>query len=111
MQSSVLCSSRRAIAALPLPLSGSLTLSGSLHLPRQSALPPASAFLPFYVVICLLVLGSQIEYPEIDDNIKPRHRFMSAYEQRVETWDKKSQYLLFAAEPYEASPIGPLPLD
>ena len=27
---------------------------------------------------------------------------MSSYEQRVETWDKKYQYILFAAEPYES---------
>lgn len=31
----------------------------------------------------------------------PRHRFMSAYEQRIEPPDKTWQYLLFAAEPYE----------
>ena len=31
----------------------------------------------------------------------PRHRFMSAYEQKVEPPDRKWQYLLFAAEPYE----------
>ncbi|XP_048429382.1 splicing factor 3A subunit 2 [Pyrus x bretschneideri] len=43
----------------------------------------------------------QIEYPEIEDNTKPRHRFMSSYEQRVQPVDKKYQYLLFAAEPYE----------
>jgi len=43
----------------------------------------------------------EIEYPEIDDNIRPRHRFMSAWEQRVETPDGKFQYLLFAANPYE----------
>eukprot|EP01066_Platyproteum_vivax_P011072 Platyproteum_vivax@DN5011_c0_g1_i1.p1 len=43
----------------------------------------------------------EIEYPEIENNFKPRHRFMSAYEQRVETPDSKFQYLLFAAEPYE----------
>ncbi|XP_059667560.1 uncharacterized protein LOC132312984 [Cornus florida] len=43
----------------------------------------------------------QIEYPEIEDNTKPRHRFMSSYEQRVHTFDKRYQYLLFAAEPYE----------
>ncbi len=35
------------------------------------------------------------------DNLTPRHRFMSAYEQRIEPPDKKFQYLLFAAEPYE----------
>lgn len=43
----------------------------------------------------------QIDYPEIQDGLTPRHRFMSAYEQHVEPPDKKWQYLLFAAEPYE----------
>ncbi|KAK9808402.1 hypothetical protein WJX73_000920 [Symbiochloris irregularis] len=43
----------------------------------------------------------QVEYPEIDEDAKPRHRFMSSYEQRKESWDKKYQFLLFAAEPYE----------
>ncbi|GAQ79017.1 splicing factor 3A subunit 2 [Klebsormidium nitens] len=43
----------------------------------------------------------QVEYPEIEDGVAPRHRFMSAFEQKVEAWDKKYQYLLFAAEPYE----------
>ncbi|KAM7464214.1 hypothetical protein LguiA_032335 [Lonicera macranthoides] len=43
----------------------------------------------------------QIEYPEIEDNTKPRHRFMSSVEQRVQSFDKRYQYLLFAAEPYE----------
>lgn len=49
----------------------------------------------------MLPPGRQVEYPEIEEGIKPRHRFMSAYEQRVETADKGYQYLLFAAEPYE----------
>ncbi|KAJ3674833.1 hypothetical protein LUZ60_005449 [Juncus effusus] len=43
----------------------------------------------------------QIEYPEIEDNSKPRHRFMSSFEQRIQAHDKRYQYLLFAAEPYE----------
>eukprot|EP01026_Neomeris_dumetosa_P026983 TRINITY_DN21968_c0_g1_i3.p3 TRINITY_DN21968_c0_g1~~TRINITY_DN21968_c0_g1_i3.p3 ORF type:complete len:244 (-),score=24.56 TRINITY_DN21968_c0_g1_i3:500-1231(-) len=43
----------------------------------------------------------QIEFPEIEPSSKPRHRFMSAYEQRIEAHDKRYQYLLFAAEPYE----------
>jgi splicing factor 3A subunit 2 len=60
----------------------------------------------------------QVDYPEISDNIQPRHRFMSAYEQKVrgldahivlmracmlqvEPPDRRWQYLLFAAEPYE----------
>ncbi|XP_065902835.1 splicing factor 3A subunit 2-like [Dysidea avara] len=43
----------------------------------------------------------QIDYPEIAEGICPRHRFMSAYEQRIEPPDRSWQYLLFAAEPYE----------
>mmetsp|Transcript_34701 Transcript_34701/g.87814 ORF Transcript_34701/g.87814 Transcript_34701/m.87814 type:complete len:278 (-) Transcript_34701:479-1312(-) len=43
----------------------------------------------------------QVEYPEIEEGMKPRYRFMSAYEQRVETTDKNWMYLLFAADPYE----------
>ena len=47
---------------------------------------------------CLLF---QVDYPEIEDGVQPRHRFMSAYEQRVEPPDKRYQYVLFAADPYE----------
>ncbi|CBY20764.1 unnamed protein product [Oikopleura dioica] len=43
----------------------------------------------------------QVDYPEIVDGLEPRHRFMSAYEQHIEPPDRKWQYLLFAAEPYE----------
>ena len=32
---------------------------------------------------------------------QPRHRFMSAYEQRQEPADKNYQYILVAAAPYE----------
>lgn len=47
-------------------------------------------------------LSFDLHYPEIEDGIQPRHRFMSAYEQRVETPpDRNYQYLLLAAEPYE----------
>eukprot|EP01062_Namystynia_karyoxenos_P012514 TRINITY_DN14507_c0_g1_i1.p1 TRINITY_DN14507_c0_g1~~TRINITY_DN14507_c0_g1_i1.p1 ORF type:complete len:281 (+),score=88.69 TRINITY_DN14507_c0_g1_i1:87-845(+) len=46
-------------------------------------------------------LNFQIHYPEIEEGITPRHRFMSAFEQRKETPDRRWQYLLFAAEPYE----------
>ena len=48
-----------------------------------------------------LSLLFQIRYPEIVPGLWPRHRFMSAFEQRVEKPDKRYQYLLFAAEPYE----------
>lgn len=33
--------------------------------------------------------------------IVPRHRFMAAYEQHVEAPDRRWQYIMFAAEPYE----------
>ena len=50
---------------------------------------------------CFLLLSVQIDYPEIAEGIGPRHRFMSAYEQRIEPPDRRWQYLLLAAEPYE----------
>ncbi|XP_074604478.1 splicing factor 3a subunit 2 [Brevipalpus obovatus] len=43
----------------------------------------------------------QVDYPEISDGVTPRHRFMSAYEQKIEPPDRRWQYVLFAAEPYE----------
>lgn len=43
----------------------------------------------------------EIDYPEIAKDVKPLYRFMSAYEQRKEPADRKWQYLLCAAEPYE----------
>lgn len=43
----------------------------------------------------------QIEYPEIEQDTRPRHRFMSTYEQRKEPTDRRYQYILFGAEPYE----------
>ena len=42
-----------------------------------------------------------IEYQEIEQGEKPRHRFMSEIEQKKEATDWSYQYLLFAAEPYE----------
>eukprot|EP00979_Chaetoceros_neogracilis_P006029 scaffold1192_cov209-Chaetoceros_neogracile.AAC.1 len=47
-------------------------------------------------------LSFQLHFPEIDSNAQPRHRFMSAFEQRVESPpDRRYQYLLIAADPYE----------
>ena len=43
----------------------------------------------------------EIDYPEIERGLQPRHRFMSSFEQKVETPDRDWQYLLLAAEPYE----------
>lgn len=48
-----------------------------------------------------LSLLFQIRYPEIAEGLQPRHRFMSAFEQVQEKPNRKYQYLLFAAEPYE----------
>ena len=49
----------------------------------------------------LRTLRFDIEYPEIEEGLQPRHRFMSAYEQRLEPPDRAWMYLLFAAAPYE----------
>jgi splicing factor 3A subunit 2 len=47
-------------------------------------------------------LSFEVHYPEITLDLQPRHRFMSAFEQRIESPpDRRYQYLLFAADPYE----------
>lgn len=46
-------------------------------------------------------LTFEIDYLEADDSVQPRHRFMSAYEQKVEVPDKNYQYILFACDPYD----------
>jgi len=46
-------------------------------------------------------LEFELHYPDIESGIQPRHRFMSAFEQRIGPPGKDFQYLLFAAEPYE----------
>merc|ERR1712187_907313 len=43
----------------------------------------------------------QIDYPEIENDHKPCQRFMSVYEQQKEIIDRKFQYVLFYARPYE----------
>jgi len=43
----------------------------------------------------------EVEYPSIEKGFVPRYRFMSCYEQRIETPEPEYQYLLLAAEPYE----------
>lgn len=43
----------------------------------------------------------QIHLPQIKHDVKPMHRFMSSFEQHIETQDKEWQYLVVAAEPYE----------
>lgn len=60
-----------------------------------------------------LSLLFQVTYPLIKHGLQPRHRFMSAFEQRREKPDRRYQYLLFAAEPYEtiAFKIPNMPID
>lgn len=55
----------------------------------------------------------QINYPDVEKGIQPRHRIISAYAQKRELPDPKYQYLLFAARPYEtiAFKIPALPLE
>ncbi|KAG0270208.1 hypothetical protein DFQ27_009586 [Actinomortierella ambigua] len=44
----------------------------------------------------------EVDYPEIAQDVEPRFRFMSAYEQQVQAPNKAYQYLVVAAEPYES---------
>eukprot|EP01031_Cornospumella_fuschlensis_P027198 gene27198-32863_t len=50
---------------------------------------------------------------EASESVQPRHRFMSAFEQKVEAPDKRYQYLLVACDPYEtvAFKIPNIPID
>jgi len=44
----------------------------------------------------------EVDYPQAEEDVQPRHRFMSAFEQRVDSAKEREwQYLLFACEPYE----------
>lgn len=43
----------------------------------------------------------QIQLPEIKAGVKPLHRFMSSFEQKIEPQTRLWQYLVVAAEPYE----------
>ena len=55
----------------------------------------------------------EINYKDADEDIQPRHRFMSAYEQKIERPDKSYQYVVFACDPYEniAFKIPSLPIE
>lgn len=102
---SELCSNDSIILCFQIPSS---SLGAPLH-----ATPVSFFFLADKILLVLIIvhkfvtevlvwlLGLQVDYPEIAEGIAPRHRFMSAYEQRIEPPDKSWQYLLFAAEPYE----------
>src|ERR1700738_302290 len=44
----------------------------------------------------------QSQFPQITRGVKPRFQFMSTWEQQIEQADKRFQYLIIAAEPYES---------
>lgn len=47
-------------------------------------------------------LSFECSFPEIAPNLQPRHRFMSAFEQKVDVPPNRDyQYLLIAAHPYQ----------
>jgi splicing factor 3A subunit 2 len=59
-------------------------------------------------------IAFEIDYPQYKKGIQPRHRFMSAFEQKVEAvQDKDVQYLVIACEPYEtiAFKVPSAPID
>lgn len=47
------------------------------------------------------ILTFEIDFTECVDNVQPRHRFMSAYEQKIEPPNKNYQYLVVACDPYD----------
>ncbi|CAD8126922.1 unnamed protein product [Paramecium sonneborni] len=47
------------------------------------------------------VLYFELYYEDIQPGFIPKHRVMSAFEQKIEQADKNYQYLIFAGEPYE----------
>jgi splicing factor 3A subunit 2 len=48
-------------------------------------------------------LTFELHYPEIAGGQRPRHRFLSAFEQTIDTpADRNFQYLVFACDPYES---------
>jgi len=47
----------------------------------------------------------EVEYPEINEKDRVRHRIMSTFEQKVEPQDNRYQYLVLAAHPYETIAI------
>ena len=88
---------------------GTLSTEASASTPTVVAAPKVRIGRPAYQVFksrdaetnqrCL---SFELSFPEIDADLQPRHRFMSAFEQRVESPpDRRYQYLLFAADPYE----------
>ena len=53
-------------------------------------------------------LRFEIDYPQIAPGLQPRHRFMSAFEQKVEAPDRRYQFVSLL--PHQSPPIPLLPL-
>jgi len=43
----------------------------------------------------------EASYPNSEAGIQPRHRFISAFEQKIEAPSKDWQYLVLACDPYD----------
>ena len=54
----------------------------------------------------LLCTHFQVEYPEIEEDSQPRHRFMSSFEQRKEATDRKYQVIARPAHVAMAMPCA-----
>jgi splicing factor 3A subunit 2 len=87
----------QAAAALPAPLQAVTEKRHTIKIGRPGYKVTKSRDL----VTKQRSLLFEVDYPEAEEGFQPRHRFMSAYEQRAEPPDKDWQYLLFACEPYE----------
>ena len=64
---------------------------------RDQAPPEAMAYGQRWVLI-------EASYPNSEASIQPRHRFISAFEQKIEAPSKDWQYLVLACDPYDNLP-------
>ena len=64
---------------------------------RDQAPPEGMAYGQRWVLI-------EASYPNSEAGIQPRHRFISAFEQKIEAPSKDWQYLVLACDPYDNLP-------
>jgi splicing factor 3A subunit 2 len=97
-----LIAEQQGATALPTASTTTAALQQSLQRKVRIGRPAYQVFKSRDVDTNQRCLSFELQYAEIADDIQPRHRFMSAFEQRVEHPPNRNyQYLLFAAEPYE----------
>lgn len=76
-----------------LPISSLLAPLGPCADPAPTSVPPACITSLTLThshprSLSFTLTHAQVEYPEIEEGVKPRYRIMSAFEQRVEATDK-----------------------